>query len=289
MANATAAQAASAARDDLAAAGVENPGREAWILLAHVLNCDRALLHGHPERVVTPAQLDRMRWLTRRRADRMPLAQVTGTREFWSMELAVTADTLVPRPDSETLVAFCLEHAATAANAHVLDLGTGTGCLLIALLGAWPDCRGVGVDCRPPALEVARRNALAHGVAQRALFVAGDWHAALRARFALVVANPPYVSTAQIARLEPEVARHEPRIALDGGADGLACYRGILPGLARILESGGMAVLEHGTGQGAAVEAMARGHGLRIAGVARDLAGRRRCLALRPSADTARI
>ena len=188
--------------------------------------------------------------LVARRAAHEPLALILGRREFWSLEFAVSPATLIPRPESETLI-----EAAVAAFAHcapprlLLDLGTGTGCLLLAALSEFPAALGVGVDCSAEAAALAAGNAVALHLADRALFVCGDWADPLDAQFDLVLCNPPYVRTADLDGLMPEVARHEPRTALDGGPDGFAAWRRLLPALPRLLAPEGVAVLEIGAGQ----------------------------------------
>jgi release factor glutamine methyltransferase len=216
-----------------------------------------------------------------RRAAREPLALITGRREFWSLDLAVSAATLIPRPDSETLIEAALAAIPDRARVRrILDLGTGTGCLLLAALSEFPPAFGVGTDRTAAATSLARHNAAMLGMADRAAFVCTDWGDALVGGFDLIVSNPPYIRTGDLAALMPEVARHEPAAALDGGPDGLDAYRRILPELPRLLASGGVAVLELGVDQNEAVTGLAR-----VAGFASttraDLAGIPRALLLR--------
>ncbi len=255
----------------LRSAGIEGARSEARLLVAH------ALAGASPE-AWDGRTLRRFEGLVRHRARRAPLAQVTGVREFWSLDFRVTADTLTPRPESETLIECGL--ARLAGPRRILDLGTGSGCLLVTFLVAWPRACGVGVDVSGRALAVAAQNAARHRVSGRAAFVRGDWGAAFGGRFDLVVSNPPYVAAGEIAGLEPEVAVHEPRVAIDGGADGLDGFRRILPGLARLLAPRGLALLEHGPGQAQPLGALAAAAGLAVTGSVRDLAGRRRVLVL---------
>ncbi len=227
-------------RQRLAEAGVEQPRREARLLAAHLLGVPAGVL---PD----PAGLlDHAAYaaLVLRRAAREPLALITGRRGFWTLDLEVSSDTLVPRPDSETLVEAALSHAPAARR--VLDLGTGTGCLLLAVLTACPDAFGVGVDVSPAACRLAARNAAAHALADRCAFLAGDWAAALQGRFDVILCNPPYIETTALAGLMPEVRLYEPARALDGGARGLDAYRRLLPGLGCLLEEAGVVVLEGG-------------------------------------------
>jgi release factor glutamine methyltransferase len=261
----------------LRAAGIDNPRLEARLLLAHATGVPVAALLRDPQRRVDPAGFDT---LLARRAAHEPLAYIVGRREFWSLDFAVSPATLIPRPDSEALI-----EAALTAFAHrrppdcVLDLGTGTGCLLLAALHEFATAFGVGVDRSPEAARLAAANAAALGMAGRAAFLCGDWTAALNARFDLVLCNPPYIPTSDIGGLMPEVAGHEPRDALDGGADGLAAYRRIVPSLPARLRPDGVAVLEVGTGQAEAVSALAREFGL-AATTRPDLAGIARAVVL---------
>ena len=216
-----------------------------------------------------------------RRAGREPLAFITGEREFWSLSFAVSPATLIPRPDTETLLEAALARIARPEQVRsVLDLGTGTGCLLLAALTEFRGAFGTGVDRSPVAAALAARNAAALGLAERSALFAGDWGAALAGRFDLILCNPPYIDTATIPSLAPEVAQHEPHGALDGGRDGLDAYRTILPDLPRLLAPGGISVCELGTGMAAAVTEVAAGAGLGAEAVA-DLAGIPRALVLR--------
>jgi len=219
--------------------------------------------------------------LVRRRAAREPLALILGHREFWSLDLAVSSPALIPRPESETLIEAALAaFAGREPPRTVLDLGTGTGCLLLAALTEFPQAHGIGVDCSAEAARLAARNAAALHLAERARFVCADWADALVARFDLVLCNPPYIRSADIAQLMPEVARYEPLAALDGGPDGLAVYRDLLPRLPALLTCNGVAVLELGVEQGKAAAAMAWTAGL-AATMRSDLAGTPRALVLR--------
>jgi release factor glutamine methyltransferase len=254
--------------------GGEDGARESRILLAHALGATREALIAEPGRLVDPAPFLAM--VERRRA-REPIARIVGRKGFWTLDLEVSGASLVPRPDSETVVEAALD-AAPSGPCRVLDLGTGTGCLLLAVLSELPGAWGVGVDREPEAALLAARNADAAGLAERAAFLAGDWADAVAGRFDLVLSNPPYIPSGDIAGLMPDVALHEPRLALDGGADGLDAYRAILPALDRLLAPGGAAVLECGIGQSSAIAAMAHGWSVDIH---RDLAGIERALRLR--------
>jgi release factor glutamine methyltransferase len=266
----------------LRAAAIESPRLEARLLLGHAMGATPEALLRDPGAPVPPEAAARFRAALAARLDAVPVAHILGTQGFWTLDLAVSPATLIPRPDSESLVEAALDAFPDAgAKLRVLDLGTGTGCLLLAVLAERPRAFGVGVDLVPGAAALAAGNAARNGLADRAAFLAGDWAASLSARFDLVLSNPPYIESAAIAGLMPEVARHEPRSALDGGADGLAAYRhlaAILPGL---LAPGGVAVLELGAGQREAVEALARGAGLTPSACRTDLGGVERALVLR--------
>jgi release factor glutamine methyltransferase len=242
---------------------------------------DEALLRD-PRAAVPPAAAARFRAGLAARLDAVPMAHILGRRGFWTLDLAVSPATLIPRPDSETLVEAALHlFPDAAAPLRVLDLGTGTGCLLLAVLAERPRAFGVGVDRVPEAAALAAGNARRNGLAGRATFLAGDWATAIADRFDLVLSNPPYIETAVIPTLMPEVARHEPAGALDGGADGLDAYRRIVAALPALLAPGGAAVLELGAGQRPAVETLAREAGLKPAGCRADLGGIARALMLR--------
>ena len=267
----------------LAAAGIEGPRREARLLLATTLAAEPAAILGHPERLLLAAEQARFAALIARRAAHEPAARLIGRREFWSLDFALSPETLVPRPDSESLVEAALAQIGNrGAPLRILDMGTGTGCLLLALLSELPAASGVGVDIAPHAVRTARCNAVALDFADRADFLAGSWAAAIDGRFDVILANPPYIPSAAIAVLATEVACHDPRRALDGGPDGLAAYRDLAPQTVRLLSRGGLAVFELGVGQGQAVAAIMRRAGLTVIEIRRDLAGIERCLVLRP-------
>ncbi|MGI4953500.1 MAG: peptide chain release factor N(5)-glutamine methyltransferase [Janthinobacterium lividum] len=264
----------------LSAAGVESPRLEARLLLAHAAGLRQdALLRDREASVeMTPYAA-----LLARRVAREPLALITGEQEFWSLTFAVSGDTLIPRPDSETLIEAALAaRPGRAGTRSILDLGTGTGCLLLAALTEYPAAWGVGVDLSPGAAALARRNAAALGLSGRAAMVCARWDDALDGRFDLVLSNPPYISGADIAGLMPEVALHEPRLALDGGPDGLDAYRVLLRRMPALLRPGGTAVLELGAGQAAAVSGLAEGWTVALR---RDLAGIERAIVLRRPGD----
>ncbi len=274
----------------LAAGGIAEARLDARVLLcdAAALTVERLL--SQPERALEPEAAARLERHLARRIAREPLAQILGRREFWSLPFAVTPATLVPRPESEILIEAALSLVPDRRQPlRILDLGTGTGCLLLALLSELPDSTGLGVDASLAAARIARQNAAALGLRGRAKFLVGDWgHSFADASFDLILANPPYVPEGEIDGLEPEIARYEPRQALSGGADGLACYRALAPGLARLLSPGGQALLEVGRGQIDRVATLLAEAGLGEAGRRWDLAGIPRCLIMGPAAIGAR-
>jgi release factor glutamine methyltransferase len=247
---------------------------DAELLLAYMVGEERLEMLAGADREIDGDAFDT---LVTRRAEGEPVAYITGHREFWSLDLLVSPAVLIPRPDSETLVDAALAARRDRAPATILDLGTGSGALLLAGLSEWPNARGLGVDASTAALAVARANAERLGFARRAVFQSGDWGKGLRERFDVIFCNPPYVESD--APLSPEVMR-EPASALFAGADGLDDYRRIVPQLPGLLRSGGVALLEIGLTQAAAVLALAAAAGME--GIVRhDLAGRDRCLVLR--------
>jgi release factor glutamine methyltransferase len=229
---------------------------------------------------VEPAGAARLAEFAARRLAREPVARILGEREFWGLRFKLSPATLVPRPDTETVVRAALASAEARQGLRILDLGTGTGCLLVALLHERPGATGIGVDHSFEAVCTARRNAERNGVAARATFAVSDWGAAIEGRFDLIVSNPPYIPSGDIAGLAPEVRAHDPALALDGGEDGLAAYRAIFPEAGRLLAPGGALVVEFGKGQEGGLRAAARVAGLEIVSVEADLEGRPRAALL---------
>ena len=270
------------AAHSLGAAGVDNPRLEARLLLAHVLGTT-------PEGVLRDrgalAEMSALKPLVARRLAREPLAFILGQREFWGLPFAVSPATLVPRPDSEALIEAAIAAFADRSRVRsVLDLGTGTGCLLLASLTEFPAAYGIGIDVLPAAAALAQRNAAMLRLRNRCAFLAGNWASAVDGRFDLILANPPYIASGTIGRLMPEVALYEPPSALDGGIDGLSAYRTIIPELRRLLTAGGAAVLEVGEGQAGSVAGLGRAAGLDAVATHADLAGVARAVVLRPPA-----
>lgn len=261
-------------------AGIDSPRHEARLLVAHAMGVEPGYLLGHPEHCLGADEAAGAETLARRRANREPMAYVTGRREFWSMDFCVTPDTLIPRPDSETLIEAALDVMPSGnASLSLLDLGTGSGCLLLALLSELPAAVGLGVDISEAACAVARRNADRLGLTLRASFIVGHWAEGLgEARFDLAVVNPPYVPVADAATMDDEVTRFEPHAAVFAKADGLAAYRTLAPSLKRALRPGGRAIIELGAEQAEPAQRIFVDHGFTTIGRRRDLSGRWRCL-----------
>ena len=245
--------------------------------MAHALGTTREqLLLGHLDDP-TPAAFAP---LIDRRLTHEPIAYITGTRDFWTISLAVGPGVLIPRPDSETLIEAAIEHLSDVeAPLRILDLGTGPGTLLLAALAHWPESHGLGIDASPEALDYARRNAESLNLADRAAFRLGNWADGVAGDFDLILCNPPYIATDE--SLPAEVREHEPRAALVAGSDGLDDYRVIAGQLPRLIAPGGMAAIEIGASQAEAVCALLSAEGLKVA-VRRDLAGRDRCVIATP-------
>ena len=268
-------------------AGIEASRWEARLLIGQAADAGQEAVIGFPERTLSAAQLQALEHLVTRRLRREPVSRIRGWREFWSLRFRLTPATFDPRPDSETVVLTALDLVGNrAAELRVLDLGVGTGCLLLSLLHELPRAGGVGVDRNAGVLAVAAANAKALGVADRAVFALGDWGEDIRGPFDLIVCNPPYVPSSSIDELSPEVLGYDPRLALDGGADGLDCYRALAPDVARLLGARGCAVIEVGLGQVDAVAVILMAAGLSPASRVLDLAGVARCVVVRGPAPT---
>jgi release factor glutamine methyltransferase len=277
----TRAEALRAAAERLSAAGIDDPREEARRLLAAAGPLSAAQLITALSEAQPDDETARFAALVDRRATREPLSHILGMVGFWTLELEVTPDVLTPRPDTETVVEAALEAVEDrAAPLRILDIGTGSGAILLALLSEAPRATGVATDISPAALAVARRNAQRNGLAERVTFVETCWADGVEGPFDLVVSNPPYIASAVIDTLEPEVKAHEPRLALDGGPDGLGPYPHLLSEARRLLAPDGRAVFEIGYDQGEAALAQAHAGEARDAGLRKDLAGRDRALVL---------
>jgi release factor glutamine methyltransferase len=262
-------------------AGIETPELDARILVAHALSVDHAGLTAAAARTLEAGEWDLIGRLAERRRRHEPVARIVGFKEFWSLQLAIDSTTLVPRPETETIVESALAEIDSAGlrtrPMRIADLCTGSGAILLALLSELPNAFGVGTDTSYGALRIAHHNARRLGLG-RAAFVACDLGAALGGTFDLIVANPPYIASADIAALAPDVRDYDPQAALDGGPDGLDCYRAIAGTIPPLLNAAGMLVVEVGAGQAAAVGALFSQAGLALGSPRNDLQGTPRAL-----------
>lgn len=266
----------------LGKAEVETPALDARLLLQQALECDRAALVREPHLLLSSDQCAHYASLVQRRCAHEPLSHILGQRAFWRDVFEVSSAVLDPRPDSETLIeALCDAMPQRDAPLRLLDLGTGSGCLLLSALREFPHAQGVGVDISEVAARTAQRNAQNFELEGRAKFIVGAWTDALQSSFDVIMSNPPYIVHDDIAGLAPEVREYEPHLALSGGADGLCAYRALMPQIALRLASGGIAVIELGFGQGSTVSDLAMLAGLKVQGIRNDLAGVPRALVLK--------
>ncbi|WP_024509496.1 peptide chain release factor N(5)-glutamine methyltransferase [Bradyrhizobium sp. ARR65] len=268
------------------AANIDSAELDARMLLGAALKLDLTALIASAARRLTQQEVERLRIFAERRISGEPVARILGEKEFWGLQLKLAPETLVPRPDTETVVELALQMlpAPTPQRAlRILDIGTGSGAILLALLSERPDVSGVGTDISEGALKAAKSNAAALGLLSRAAFVACDYAAALSGPFDLVVSNPPYIPSADIAGLGAEVREHDPHQALDGGVDGLTAYRALIPDAARLLGAGGALVVEAGYGQSGPIEGLMTRAGFAVheppkmdlAGIPRAVGGRK--------------
>ncbi|MGA8755119.1 MAG: peptide chain release factor N(5)-glutamine methyltransferase [Stellaceae bacterium] len=265
----------------LSQSGLVEPRRRARQVIGGSLGLEPAELLLYTDRVLDEPQVEQLHSHIERLAAGEPLSRILSRREFWGLDFDLVAETLDPRPESETVVEAVLARVDRKSSLRLLDLGTGSGCLLLALLSELRIAFGVGVDLSPRAAAAARRNAQLLGLSERTSFFVGDWGSALLGRFDVIVANPPYIATAALAELPPEVGAYDPTLALDGGEDGLCAYRGIVTRISDLMAASALVALETGTGQASAVAAILSSHGLAIEAIEQDLAGHLRCLVAR--------
>lgn len=270
-----------AARARLEAAGVDSPALDARMLLEHATGVSRHDILTDPYRLLTEAQQRAFEAVVRRREGREPVSHITGRRAFWTLDLTVSGAVLTPRPETEFLVQAVLQRSLVDAPLHVLDLGLGSGAILFAILAERPLAHGTGVELSPEALEVARANAALLGLERRSVLMEGRFAAAPSGPYDFIVSNPPYIPSGDIEGLQPEVSRFEPRLALDGGPDGLEAFRELAPLLKTRLKPGGLAVLELGPGQAGAIEEIMAGEGLALELALKDFERRPRVLLFR--------
>ena len=291
MTNSFAGQSVETARRMLTArfksSAIDSAELDARMLVGTALGLDLTGVIAAASRLVTDDQSNLIEDFARRRLAGEPVARLLGAREFWGLPLKLSTGTLVPRPDTETVVELALEMLRAGPvfdrKLRIADLGTGSGAILLALLSELPDAVGIGTDISADALQTAHRNAVELGLADRATFVACDYATALSGSFDLMVSNPPYIRSAEIGLLATEVRDYDPRAALDGGADGLDAYRALIPQAAKLLAHGGALVVEVGHGQSANVEGLMTEAGLirerpakaDLAGIQRAVTGRK--------------
>ncbi|MEM9221034.1 MAG: peptide chain release factor N(5)-glutamine methyltransferase [Pseudomonadota bacterium] len=264
-------------------AGLTTPDLDARLLVTETLGVSTAQLIANPRRVIPGHLARQLGDRARARLAGQSIGRILGRRSFWSLDLRVGPSTLEPRPETETVVELGLASIAVDAPAAVADLGVGTGAILLAILSERLNARGVGVDVCEDALHEARRNAERHNLGDRSFFVAGDFGAALGPVFDLVVSNPPYIASGAIAQLDATVRDYDPRVALDGGPDGLDCYRTVFRQACQLLRPGGRLVVEIDPSAEQHVIAQAAAHNLVDVVVADDLSGRPRAISLTPA------
>jgi release factor glutamine methyltransferase len=268
----------------LKSAGDDEAELDARILLGAALNLDLTGIIAQASRKLTPAEAALLAQYARRRIAGEPVARILGQKEFWGLPLQLSPATLVPRPDTETVVELALQLLRAGGeldrSLRIADLGTGSGAILLALLSELPAAKGFGTDISEEALQTAAANAARAGLSDRATFIACDYASGLAGLFDLIVSNPPYIRSSDIAGLAAEVANHDPLAALDGGADGLDAYRTLIPQAARLLAPGAVLVVEAGQGQSGLIEALMTAAGLTAATAPKaDLAGIPRAVA----------
>ena len=271
--------------EQLRQAGIDSADADARLLISHALSIDRAELMANGARALNPDEAKAIAALGERRLKREPVARIFGRKEFWSLSLHISPAVLVPRPETETVIEAALDAVVRDAlkmeKLRILDIGTGSGALLLALLNELPNAAGIGTDISAAALEIARANAERNGLAARSTFVACDIAAGVQGPFDLIVSNPPYVARGDITSLAPEVRDYDPTVALDGGTDGLDGYRAIAATAESLLARGGMLIVELGMGQEPAVRALFTKAGLTVYTAHDDLAGIPRVLSAR--------
>lgn len=278
----TRAQALMALTQQFDAAGVDTAAEDARLLLRAACGLSRLDLATEPDALLTGAEEDRLSSYAAQRTQHEPVSRILGERGFWTLDLVVAPDVLDPRADTETLIETALRLCRDTPPTTILDLGSGSGAIVCALLSEWPQAHGVAVDLSPHACRATMQNLRRCNLSDRAMVMRGRWSEALGAgRFDLIVSNPPYIATGDLAGLDPDVRLYDPALALDGGADGLDAYRAIIGDLTRLATPGAFALFEVGAGQAGDVAALLAAASLTPAGVVRDLGGHERVVAAR--------
>lgn len=268
-------------RDALKAAGVDSPVLDARVLLEQAAGVARTTIVTDPHRPVSEPAWAAYEALIARRSAREPVSHILGRKAFWTLEFAVSSAVLAPRPETEFVVEAVIAETRSDRPLTVLDFGSGSGAILLSVLAMRPLAMGLGVDVSPEAVAVAEANASALGLGERARFQVGSWDEGLGGQFDVIVSNPPYIPSGDIAGLDPEVRDYEPHLALDGGADGLEPYRALAPAIKRLLAPGGVAALEFGLGQADAVADLMRAANLEPTRLVQDLGARSRVWVVR--------
>jgi release factor glutamine methyltransferase len=268
-----------AAKLKLADAGIPTTALDARLLLQAVTGLDHASMIVQSGDTVDSQLVARFQELMRRRALLEPVSKILGVREFYGRSFHVSQDVLDPRPDTETVIDLCLQKFAVSEQFHFLDLGCGSGAIAVTLLAERPIATGTAVDISNMALEMTRKNAVLHGVGSRLLYLSSDWFGGVDGKYNLIVSNPPYIPTDIISGLDIDVRQHDPHLALDGGVDGLACYRLLAAGAVRFLTKGGLVAVEAGAGQAYDVIEIFQGNGFKAVDQSTDLAGNTRAVA----------
>ena len=269
------------AKEKLLGAQIESPILDARLLLGFALGTPHERFYGSEDKILTKSQADNYTKIIERRCKREPVSRIIGTRGFWNLMLRINLSSLDPRPDSEILIESILNtFPDKTANLKFIDFGTGTGCLLLSVLNEFPNSSGVGVDISKECIKLARENAALNGLSRRALFIESDWGREVTDKFDIIIANPPYIQSETISTLDPEVKNFDPYIALNGGQDGLCCYRVLAPQFVEFLKKGGLVFLEIGYNQMESVSNIMEHSGLKCLHINKDLGNRDRCLVL---------
>jgi release factor glutamine methyltransferase len=263
-------------------ASIDNSQLDARLLVCHGLRCSRVDILSQPDRLLNKDELSNLEKLISRRLNHEPVARIIGSREFWGLDFALNEATLEPRPDTETLIetilSVCHQKSLLDGTKRILDLGTGTGCILLSLLHELPQATGLGIDINPDAVLQATQNAFSLKLDKRSVFREGNWLKGINEKFDIIVSNPPYIQTSDISHLMPEVRQYDPLLALDGGEDGLKSYSLLIPQIRNMLNPSGFVAFEVGINQATAVKNLLEESAFADIKVYKDLGGIERCL-----------